>query len=139
MEFTMHLPCTHFNPASMISNFELSIITGIFAMSGSLCKRLRNVLIAFTPSSKASSILTSKTWAPFSTCCLATLNASSYLLSLIRRANFFDPVTFVRSPMFIKLLSGRTTRGSSPLSLRYGFIVFIYLIKPLRHKDTKWH
>ena len=35
IEFTSRLPCTHFRPASMTSNFELSIITGIRAMSGS--------------------------------------------------------------------------------------------------------
>ena len=128
IEFTIHFPCTHFNPASMISNFELSIIMGIFAMSGSLCTRFRKVVIASTPSNNASSIFTSSTCAPFSTCCRATLNASSYLFSLIRRANILEPVTLVRSPTFTKLVSGLTTNGSNPESLKYGLITTVSCI-----------
>ena len=112
----------------MISNFELSIMMGIFAMSGSLCTRLRKVAIACTPSSKASSIFTSSTCAPFSTCCRATLNASSYLFSLISRANILEPVTFVLSPTFTKLVSGLTTNGSNPESLKYGLITTVSCI-----------
>ena len=118
MEFTIHFPCTHFNPASMISNLEESIMIGILAMSGSLCTRFRKVVIACTPSSNASSIFTSSTCAPFSTCWRATLSASSYLFSLIRRANILEPVTFVLSPTFTKLVSGRMTNGSNPDSLK---------------------
>ena len=77
IEFTIHFPCTHFKPASMISNLLLSIMMGILAISGSACNKFRKVVIAFTPSSKASSIFISNTCAPFSTCCLATDNASS--------------------------------------------------------------
>ena len=95
---------------------------GIFAISGSLCTRLINVVMACTPSSNASSILISNTCAPFSTCWRATLNASSYLFSLIKRANFFEPVTLVRSPILIKFVSGRTTSGSNPDKRRYGFM-----------------
>ena len=123
----MHLPCTHFKPASMISNLDESIITGIFAISGSACNRLRKVVIAFTPSNKASSMFTSMICAPFSTCCLATESASSYCPSKMSRANFLLPVTFVRSPTLMKLVSGRTIRGSKPLRRRYGFIVFIFI------------
>ncbi len=125
MEFTIHFPCTHFKPASIISNFDESIITGILAISGSLCSRFKKVVMACTPSSNASSMFTSITCAPFSTCCLATLSASSYLLSRIRRANFLLPVTLVRSPTLIKFVSGRTIKGSSPLNLLYGLIVFM--------------
>jgi hypothetical protein len=35
IELTIALPCTHFRPASMTDHFELSIITGTRAMSGS--------------------------------------------------------------------------------------------------------
>ena len=35
--------------------------------------------------------------------------------SWISRANFFEPVTLVRSPIMMKLLSGRSVSGSSPL------------------------
>ena len=118
MEFTMHLPCTHFKPASMISNLELSIMIGMRAISGSLCNKFKKVVMAFTPSSKASSMFTSRICAPLSTCCLATDNASSYLFSLIRRANFFDPVTLVLSPTFTKLVSGLITSGSNPANLK---------------------
>ncbi len=118
MELTIHFPCTHFNPASIISNLELSIITGIFAISGSLCNKLRKVVMACTPSSRASSIFTSRTCAPFSTCWRATPSASSYLFSRISLANFLEPVTLVLSPTFTKFVSGRMTRGSRPESRR---------------------
>jgi hypothetical protein len=75
IEFTMALPCTHFSPASITLHLELSIITGTRAMSGSAEARRRNVAIAFSESSMASSMLTSITWAPFSTCWRATDSA----------------------------------------------------------------
>ena len=37
-----------------------------------------------------------------------------------------DPVTLVRSPILIKLLSGRIIRGSKPLSLVKGSILGIF-------------
>lgn len=45
-------------------------------MSGSDAMRLQNLVIALGPSSMPSSMLMSNTWAPISTCCLATLRAS---------------------------------------------------------------
>ena len=116
IELTIHLPCTHFKPASMIENLEESIITGIRAISGSLCRRFRKVTISFCPSSRASSIFMSRICAPLSTCCRAIPSASSYFSSLISLANFLDPVTLVRSPTFTKFVSGRITSGSSPAS-----------------------
>ena len=114
IELTMHFPCTHFKPASIIENLEESIMMGILAISGSLCNMFRNFTISTSPSSKASSMFTSSTCAPFSTCCLATVNASSYFSSLMSLANFFDPVTFVLSPTLTKLVSGLITKGSNP-------------------------
>ena len=81
--------------------------------------------MALTPSNKASSMFTSNICAPLSTCCLATDSASSNLFSLIKRANFFEPVTLVLSPTFTKLVSGLMTKGSNPASLKYGLIVLI--------------
>jgi hypothetical protein len=43
IELTIGLPCTHFSPASITSHFELSIITGTRAMSGSAAIRFRKV------------------------------------------------------------------------------------------------
>ena len=77
MELTIHFPCTHFKPASMILNLEESIIIGILAISGSDCNKFKKVVIAFSPSSRASSMFTSSTCAPPSTCCRATDKASS--------------------------------------------------------------
>ena len=68
IELTMPLPCTHLRPASMIDHLELSIITGTREMSGSDAISLRKVDMAFSPSSRPSSMLTSMTWAPLSTC-----------------------------------------------------------------------
>jgi hypothetical protein len=76
IELTTALPCTHFRPASMMANFEESIITGTRAMSGSLAIRLRNVTIACSDSSRPSSMLTSITCAPFSTWSRAIASAA---------------------------------------------------------------
>jgi hypothetical protein len=73
----MPLPCRHFRPASITVHFELSTITGTRAMSGSAAMRLRKVVIACSESSRPSSMLTSSTCAPFSTCWRATTTASS--------------------------------------------------------------
>ena len=77
MEFTIALPCTHLSPASITSHFEESTITGTREMSGSEATSFRNRSIAATPSIMPSSMLTSMTCAPFSTCCAATDRAAS--------------------------------------------------------------
>ena len=60
----------------MTLHLELSIISGTRAMSGSEAIRLRNVAIAFSESSRPSSMLTSRICAPFSTCWRATASAA---------------------------------------------------------------
>jgi len=87
---------------------------GTREISGSLESSVRNFVITFTPSSIPSSTLMSMMFAPFSTCCRATLRASSYRSSLMRRAKAREPVTFVRSPTIVKLLSGRSSSISRP-------------------------
>ena len=61
----------------MTSHFEESIMTGTRLMSGSLATSLRKRSMAATPSIMPSSMLTSMTWAPFSTCWAATDRAVS--------------------------------------------------------------
>ena len=68
IELTIALPCTHFSPATMTSNFDESIITGTRAISGSVAMMLRNVVMAAAPSSMPSSMLTSMMFAPLLTC-----------------------------------------------------------------------
>ena len=75
IELTMPLPCRHLRPASITLHLEESIITGTREMSGSEDTRLRNVTMAFCESSIASSMFTSITCAPFSTCWRATARA----------------------------------------------------------------
>ena len=77
MELTIGLPCTHFRPASMTSHLEESTITGTRQMSGSLATSFRKRSMAATPSIIPSSMLTSMTWAPLSTCWTATDSAVS--------------------------------------------------------------
>ena len=77
IELTIALPCTHLRPASMTSHLEESTITGTRLMSGSEAISLRKRSMAATPSIIPSSMLTSMTWAPFSTCCAATDRAVS--------------------------------------------------------------
>src|SRR6516165_6820426 len=62
-------------PRVITENFDESTITGTRAMSGSSAMRLRNVVMACSESSSPSSILTSITCAPFSTCSRAIDNA----------------------------------------------------------------
>ena len=57
--------------------------------------------MAATPSIMPSSMQTSITLAPFSTCCRATETASSYLPSLISFAKRGEPATLVRSPIMM--------------------------------------
>jgi len=73
----MPLPWRHLSPVSITSHFEESTMIGSLAMSGSAATRLRNVRIAATESSSASSMLTSMICAPFSTCSRATSTAAS--------------------------------------------------------------
>ena len=77
MELTIVFPWTQRRPASITSHLEESIITGTREMSGSLAISLRNRSIAATPSSMPSSMLTSTTWAPASTCWRATVRAAA--------------------------------------------------------------
>jgi hypothetical protein len=113
IEFTMPFPWRHLRPASMTSHFDESIMKGTFATSGSVASSSRKRLIAATPSIIPSSMQMSITLAPFSTCCRATLTASSYLPSLISLANFGEPATFVRSPIIMKT-PGCCTKGCEP-------------------------
>ena len=115
----MAFPCTHLNPASMISHLLESIIIGTREISGSEAIKFKKVRIASTPSSMPSSILTSITCAPFSTCCRATDNASSNLFSLTSRANLAEPVTFVRSPTLMKSPPSCRLKGSRPDNFKF--------------------
>ena len=77
MELTIGLPWTHFRPASITSHLEESTMTGTRLMSGSLATSFRNRSMAATPSIMPSSMFTSMTCAPLSTCCAATVSAVS--------------------------------------------------------------
>ena len=77
MEFTIGLPCTQRRPASMTSHLEESTMIGTRLMSGSPAISLVKRSMAATPSIIPSSMLTSMTWAPASTCCAATESAAS--------------------------------------------------------------
>ena len=114
IEFTTPLPCRHFSPASITLHFELSIITGTGAMSGSAAMRFRKRTMAASESSIPSSMLTSMTWAPLVTCWRATATASSKSPPRISFENRGEPVTLVRSPMFTKFVSGRSVSASQP-------------------------
>ena len=75
IELTIGLPCVVRRPVSMTSHFELSIISGTRLMSGSEAMSLVKRSIAATPSIIPSSMLTSITCAPASTCWRATCSA----------------------------------------------------------------
>ena len=98
----------------MTSHLELSIMIGTRAISGSEAISLRKRSIAALLSSMASSMLTSMTCAPFSTCWRATASASSNWPLRISRAKAFEPVTLVRSPMLTNSVPSPMATGSSP-------------------------
>ena len=58
-------------------NLDESIMSGSFEMSGSGMSMLRNFFIAYSPSSRPSSMLTSITCAPLSACARAISSALS--------------------------------------------------------------
>jgi hypothetical protein len=87
MELTMALPCTHLRPASITDHLDESIMIGTRAMSGSAAIRFRKAHHGRLESSMPSSMLTSMTCAPFSTCWRATSRAASKSPSRIRRLN----------------------------------------------------
>ena len=114
IELTMPLPWIHFKPASMTSHLDESTITGTRAISGSEAIKFRKRVISFSASNKPSSIFTSMTCAPPSTCSNATAKASVYCPSLIKRLNLAEPVTLVRSPTLTNKLSLVTLKAWSP-------------------------
>ena len=77
IELTIDLPWTLRSPASITSHLEESIIIGTRLMSGSLAISLVKRSIAATPSIMPSSMLTSITCAPASTCWTATASPAS--------------------------------------------------------------
>ena len=99
----------------MTDHLELSIIIGTRVMSGSEAMSFKKVVIASLESNMPSSMFTSIIWAPPSTCCRATAKALSRSPLRINFENAGEPVTFVRSPILTKLVSGRMVKGSRPL------------------------
>ena len=114
IEFTTGLPCTQRRPAWITDHLELSIMIGTRAISGSVATMLRNVVMAASESSMASSMFTSMMFAPLRTCSVATSSAVVKSSARIRSAKRRDPVTLVRSPIMVKLASGRRISGSRP-------------------------
>ena len=98
----------------MTLHFELSIMIGIRAISGSLPIRFRKRTIAASESIIASSMLTSRRFAPPCTCWRATASAASKSPAKISFENFGEPVMLVRSPMTANPNSGVILSGSRP-------------------------
>ena len=73
--------------------------------------------MAASESSIASSMLTSMSWAPFSTWSRAIATPASKSPARIRFANAREPVTLVRSPTLTKRESGPISTASRPASL----------------------
>mmetsp|Transcript_12459 Transcript_12459/g.31573 ORF Transcript_12459/g.31573 Transcript_12459/m.31573 type:complete len:207 (+) Transcript_12459:4854-5474(+) len=114
MELTMHLPWQHLRPASMMWNLDESIMSGSFEMSGSGMSMLRNFFIAYSPSSRPSSMLTSITCAPDSAWLRAISSALSYSPLRMSFLYFIEPAMLHRSPTFMKPRFLSTVSGSRP-------------------------
>ena len=114
IELIIGFPWTHFTPASMTSQSELSIIIGTRAISGSVAMRLRNLVMQLIESSIPSSMFTSMMFAPALTCCNATASPPSKSFPSIRRRKTADPVTFVLSPIIVKFDVGWMAYVSNP-------------------------
>ncbi len=111
---TIALPCTHSRPASITSNLLESIMIGTRLTAGSAAIRLRKRRISSVDSSSPSSMLTSITCAPPSTCSRATATIASPSPARTSRAKAAEPVTFVRSPTLQKPLSAEIATASRP-------------------------
>ena len=72
---TTGFPCTQRSPAWITDHLELSTMIGTRAISGSVATMLRNVVMAASESSIASSMFTSTMLAPLRTCSVATSRA----------------------------------------------------------------
>ena len=115
IELTIPLPWRHSRPAARTEKRELSTMIGSRAASGSVARRLRNVRIAASPSSRSASMFTSSAFAPFRTCSRATATAASRSPASTSERKRAEPVTFVRSPIITNPVSGPISNGSSPL------------------------
>ena len=99
----------------MTDHFELSIMTGSRAISGSVAIRCRNCRHRALGVEQ-----------PFVHVHVEDVRAAAHLVERhvegrgenspcsIRRRNFAEPVTLVRSPIMMKLLSGRIVSVSRP-------------------------
>jgi hypothetical protein len=114
IEFTIHLPCVHFSPASMTAKFDESIQSGTREISGSEESRLMNFAMIACPSIMPSSMFKSRICAPDSTCTLATCSAASNRFSFNRRRNCRLPATLHRSPILTKFVYREMQNGSRP-------------------------
>ena len=105
----MPLPCTHLSPASSTDHFELSIMIGTrsdLRLGGDQPEETRHARLGVEH--------------PLVHVDVDDVGAAAHLIegdvgglrvvrpSLMRRAKRRDPVTLVRSPIIVKLLSGRT-------------------------------
>ena len=99
----------------MTDHFDESIITGTRVISGSPAIIRSKVCMDCSPSSMASSMLTSMTWAPFITCWRATVTAAGKSPSRTNLAKRADPATLVRSPMLTKPTESLNSNASRPL------------------------
>ena len=88
---------------------------GSRATSGSVATTFRNVRIASSPSRRSASMLTSRMFAPPRTCSSATSTAPAKSPASTSRRKRAEPVTFVRSPISTKPVSGPISNGSRPL------------------------
>ena len=95
-------------------NLDESTMMGSLEMSGSGAIRLRNLVMANTPSSRPSSMLTSMTCAPDSACARAISSALSYSPLRMSFLNLIEPAMLQRSPTFMKPRPLSTVRGSRP-------------------------
>mmetsp|Transcript_20816 Transcript_20816/g.52845 ORF Transcript_20816/g.52845 Transcript_20816/m.52845 type:complete len:224 (-) Transcript_20816:252-923(-) len=114
IELTMHLPWQHLRPASTMWNLEESIMSGSLEMSGSGMSMLRNFFIAYSPSSRPSSMLTSITCAPDSACARAISSALSYSPLRMSFLYLIEPAMLHRSPTLTKPRFLSMVIGSRP-------------------------
>mmetsp|Transcript_134954 Transcript_134954/g.288705 ORF Transcript_134954/g.288705 Transcript_134954/m.288705 type:complete len:205 (+) Transcript_134954:2360-2974(+) len=121
MEFTMHLPCTHFKPSSITGHLDESIMNGNLATFGSVTHKRMNLPIAVLPSIKSESKLKSRMSALFSHCARHTSIASSHLFASTSFLNFGDPIKLHRSPTHWNPISGFTKHGSKPDNCMLGY------------------
>ena len=112
---TIPLPWMHFRPASSTDQRELSTMIGSRATSGSVAITFRNVRHRLLAVEQVGVHVDVEDVRAAAHLLERDLDRAGEVAASTRRRKRAEPVTFVRSPIITKPVSGPISNGSSPL------------------------